>query len=44
MINQLKEQMALDAISQFLKSMRQLGISGEETLKLLEESLKEEKK
>lgn len=44
MINRLKEQMALDAISQFLKSMRQLGISGEETLKLLEESLKEEKK
>lgn len=44
MINQLKEQMALDAISQFLKSMRQLGISGEETLKLLKESLEEEKK
>lgn len=44
MINQLKEQMALDAISQFLKSMQQLGISGEETLKLLKEALKEEKK
>lgn len=44
MINQLKEQMALDAISQFLKSMQQLGISEKETLKLLEEALKEEKK
>lgn len=42
MINQLKEQMALDAISQFLKSMEQLGFSEEETLRLLQESLKEE--
>lgn len=43
MIDQLKEQMALDAISRFLKSMRQLGFSGEETLRLLTEALKEEK-
>lgn len=43
MIDQLKEQMALDAISLFLKSMRQLGFSGEETLRLLTEALKEEK-
>ena len=43
MISQLKEQMALDAISRFLKSMRQLGFSGEETLRLLTEALKEEK-
>lgn len=42
MISQLKEEMALDAISQFLNSMRQLGFSGQETLSLLEESLKEE--
>ena len=43
MINQLKEQMALDAISKFLDSMRQLGFSGEETLTLLKEALEEEK-
>ena len=43
MISQLKEQMALDAISKFLDSMRQLGFSGEETLTLLKEALKEEK-
>lgn len=42
MISQLKEEMALDAISQFLNSMRQLGFSGQETLKLLKESLEEE--
>lgn len=44
LIDQLKQQMALNAISQFLKSMQQLGFSGEETLKLLMEALKEEKK
>lgn len=44
MINQLKEQMALDAISGFLQSMRQLGFSAEETKKLLDEAFKEEKK
>lgn len=43
MISQLKEQMALDAISKFLDSMRQLGFSGEETLTLLKETLEEEK-
>ena len=43
MISQLKEQMALDAISKFLDSMRQLGFSGVETLTLLKEALKEEK-
>ena len=37
MISQLKEQMALDAISQFLNSMQQLGFSGKETLALLKE-------
>ena len=42
MISQLKEQMALDAISQFLNSMQQLGFSGKETLALLKESLEEE--
>ncbi len=42
MIDQLKEQMALDAISQFLKSMEQLGFSDEETMKLIKEALKEE--
>ena len=42
MISQLKEQMALDAISQFLNSMQQLGFSGQETLALLKESLEEE--
>ena len=42
MISQLKEQMALDAISNFLNSMQQLGFSGEETLTLLKETLEEE--
>lgn len=42
MISQLKEQMALDAISQFLNSMQQLGFSGKETLALLKESLEGE--
>ncbi len=42
MISQLREQMALDAISQFLNSMQQLGFSGKETLALLKESLEEE--
>lgn len=41
LIDQLKQQMALDAISRFLKSMQQLGFSGEETLKLLRETLEE---
>lgn len=42
MISQLKEEMALDAISQFLNSMQQLGFSTQEALTLLKESLKEE--
>ena len=42
LINQLKEQMALDAISRFLKSMEELGFSEEETMKLLKDALKEE--
>ena len=42
LIDQLKQQMALDAISGFLKIMRQLGFSGEDTLRLLKEALKEE--
>lgn len=42
MVNQLKEQMALDAISQFLNTMQQLGFSGKETLALLKDTLEEE--
>ena len=42
MISQLKEQMALDAISNFLNSMQQLGFSKRETLALLEDTLEEE--
>ena len=42
MITQLKEQMALNAIAQFLNSMQQLGFSGEETLTLLKDTLKED--
>ena len=37
-ICQLKEQMALNAITGFLQTMRQLGFSAEETKKLLDES------
>lgn len=42
LIDLLKQKMAFDAISQFLKSMQQLGFSGEETLQMLREALKEE--
>lgn len=42
LIDLLKQQMAFDAISRFLKSMKQLGISEKETLQLLKEALKEE--
>lgn len=42
MINQLKQQMALDAVSQFLDSMRQLGFSDREALELLQSAVKEE--
>lgn len=42
MIDQLKQQMALDAISQFLNNMQQLGFSGKETLDLLRDAVKEE--
>lgn len=42
MIDQLKQQMALDAISQFLNNMQQLGFSGGEALKLLQDAVKEE--
>lgn len=44
LINQLKEQMALDAITNFLSSMQQLGFSKKETLTLIEETLEEETK
>ncbi len=44
LINQLKEQMALDAITSFLSSMQQLGFSKKETLALIEETLEEETK
>lgn len=44
MITQLKEQMAIDAITQFLDSMQQLGFSGKETLALLKDTLKEDTK
>lgn len=43
MIEQLKEQMAVDAISNFLKSMTLLGFSQKETVQLLLETVKEEK-
>ena len=38
MIDRLKEQMALDAITGFLQSMRQLGFSAEEAKKLLNQT------
>ena len=44
MITQLKEQMALDAIAQFLNSMQQLGFSDEETVSLLKDTLREDTK
>lgn len=44
LIDQLKEQMALDAITGFLSSMQQLGFSKRETLALIEETLKEDTK
>lgn len=44
LINQLKEQMALDAITNFLSSMQQLSFSNKETLALIEETLEEETK
>lgn len=44
LINQLKEQMALDAITNFLSCMQQLGFSKKETLALIEETLEEETK
>ncbi len=43
LIDLLKQKMALDAISGFLKSMQQLGFSGEDALQLLKEAIKEEK-
>ncbi len=42
MIYQLKEQMAVDAISTFLKNMELLGFSGKEAAELLMETVKEE--
>ena len=44
MIEQLKEQMALNAITGFLNSMQQLGFSKEETFMLIKETLEEETK
>lgn len=44
LIDQLKEQMALDAITGFLNSMQQLGFSKKETLTLIEQTLEEETK
>ncbi len=43
LIDLLKQKMALDAISGFLKSMQQLGFSEEDALQLLKEAIKEEK-
>lgn len=43
MINQLKDQMAACAITQFLQSMRQLGFSAEEARKLLDDTFREYK-
>lgn len=42
MIDQLKERMAADAITNFLNNMALLGFSREETVKLLLETMKEE--
>lgn len=42
MIEQLKQRMALDAISQFLDNMRQLGFSGDEAMELLKNAVKED--
>lgn len=43
MISHVKEQMAADAVRNFLNSMELLGFSGEEAAKLLSETVKEEK-
>lgn len=43
MIDQLKQQMALAAISRFLDNMQQLGFSDKEALELLRGAVKEEK-
>lgn len=43
MIGQVKEQMAVDAMSNFLKNMSLLGFSQQETVRLLADTIKEEK-
>ena len=44
MIEQLKEQMAISTIAEFLHHMEELGFKKEETIKLVEEAIKEETK
>ena len=44
MIEQLKEQMAISTIAEFLNHMEELGFKKEETIKLVEEAIKEETK
>lgn len=43
MIDDLKEKMAVNTISDFLENMQRLGYSGKDTIKLLSETIKEEK-
>ena len=44
MIEQLKEQMAISTIAEFLHHMEELGFKKEETIKLVEDAIKEETK
>lgn len=44
LLDKLKAELAEDHIRQFLNSMEQLGFRQEETLKLIEQALKEEKR
>ena len=44
MIEQLKEQMAISTIAEFLHQMEELGFKKGETIKLVEDAIKEETK
>ncbi len=43
MIDDLKEKMAVNTISDFLENMQRLGYSGKDTIKLISETIKEGK-
>ncbi len=43
MIDDLKEKMAVNTISDFLENMQRLGYSGKDTIRLISETIKEEK-